>query len=621
MQRPIMYINAIIDLLAVFAQADVKDLGVSRVLDEYGSIDKLVDRLIQDLPNHVLNAWPPHRGILDSTIVAKLGHFPLNLLSPCLLTSPPRRRLSLNLESSAFHRRPWNTKESEKEEQEEEDNSIGVPNYFLPISPSGIPFAWLDKGAVAPNARAISPFDFDYMPGHCRDNVFGICKKLHPPEGSTLFAVEIKNADIWHQRVANGGLATWGRHMIAVLDKRTPEGNGKAWVLDLESTLNFPSEFEKYFALAFEQVPNTPQRYQRQRMFRVLGREEFLEKHLDDTMGAAGKVILCGCEGPWLSQQGFFDRFSGPLQNISSLRAEPAVQAEPSDIQALVEALRNGTLNEQEDAAAAVDNLACETYENQALMCEHGCIEALIHTLHVGSKEAKAYAASTLQILAAHNQSLDIICAAGGIPPLIEVFGDGIRAGPNSAAYVLYQLAKGSENQNVVSIIRGLIRLLAKGSDLAQGRGAKALNRIATEGNQSQDALYKIIRNEGGIQALIKVMREGSTEAKKEASGTIGTLANDAHNQDVIREAGGIPLLIQVLCDENKFNLLGQSNAAAALANLARSSSQNMDEIREKGGIEPLIKILTKGSEEVDGALLSSDHALQRWDHLPFPSY
>eukprot|EP00747_Dinoflagellata_sp_TGD_P103117 gnl/TRDRNA2_/TRDRNA2_168866_c0_seq4.p1 gnl/TRDRNA2_/TRDRNA2_168866_c0~~gnl/TRDRNA2_/TRDRNA2_168866_c0_seq4.p1 ORF type:complete len:151 (+),score=18.72 gnl/TRDRNA2_/TRDRNA2_168866_c0_seq4:586-1038(+) len=86
---------------------------------------------------------------------------------------------------------------------------------------------------------------------------------------------------MWYQRsgkwFVTPGLAYWDYHVIAVLDARTRRGDGKAWVLDLDSTLGFPCEFDNYFALAFK-----PEFHVLDRSFRVIPREEFLHNFRSD---------------------------------------------------------------------------------------------------------------------------------------------------------------------------------------------------------------------------------------------------------------------------------------------------------------------------------------------------
>merc|ERR1719387_739337 len=87
----------------------------------------------------------------------------------------------------------------------------------------------------------------------------------------------------------------------------------------------------------------------------------------------------------------------------------------------------------------------------------------------------------------------------------------------------------------------------------------------------------KVIREEGGIQALIKLLREGSQNACKPAASALGNLAMNSANQNAICSAGGIKALTEVISKnfiEAQSPLIKavQVNAANALRNLAKHS-------------------------------------------------
>ncbi len=57
---------------------------------------------------------------------------------------------------------------------------------------------------------------------------------------------------------------------------------------------------------------------------------------------------------------------------------------------------------------------------------------------------------------------------------------------------------------------------------------------------------HDLIREEGGIQALIEVLRNSSTEVQREAAATLRSLSVNSQNQEVIRQEGGVQVLIKV---------------------------------------------------------------------------
>merc|ERR1711924_65931 len=81
-------------------------------------------------------------------------------------------------------------------------------------------------------------------------------------------------------------------HVIAVLDARTSDGNGKSWVLDLDTLLDFPCEFKEYFRKVFQpDVRLSADSRELDRWFRGVGSQDFLKNlrsdrsHMMDSQG------------------------------------------------------------------------------------------------------------------------------------------------------------------------------------------------------------------------------------------------------------------------------------------------------------------------------------------------
>eukprot|EP00747_Dinoflagellata_sp_TGD_P125563 gnl/TRDRNA2_/TRDRNA2_174177_c9_seq6.p1 gnl/TRDRNA2_/TRDRNA2_174177_c9~~gnl/TRDRNA2_/TRDRNA2_174177_c9_seq6.p1 ORF type:complete len:149 (-),score=27.53 gnl/TRDRNA2_/TRDRNA2_174177_c9_seq6:80-484(-) len=98
----------------------------------------------------------------------------------------------------------------------------------------------------------------------------------------------------------------------------------------------------------------------------------------------------------------------------------------------------------------------------------------------------------------------------------------------------------------------------------------------------------QVIRDEGGIQALIVVLHKGTQEAQAKAAGALWNLAVNVENKDVIREEGGMQALMNDLQNGSQH---AQTSAADALRNLAESS-QDKNVIRQKGAFRRLVRAL-----------------------------
>merc|ERR1712025_372588 len=83
-------------------------------------------------------------------------------------------------------------------------------------------------------------------------------------------------------------------------------------------------------------------------------------------------------------------------------------------IQPKGEHIRDGREKAQEDVAAALQNLALNS-ENEDVIREQGGIPPLIEVLRDGSLQAQAKAAGALSNLATNQKNQDVIRNAGGI--------------------------------------------------------------------------------------------------------------------------------------------------------------------------------------------------------------
>ena len=148
--------------------------------------------------------------------------------------------------------------------------------------------------------------------------------------------------------------------------------------------------------------------------------------------------------------------------------------------------------------------------------------------------------------------------------------------------------------------ISSCIEALRTAGPEAPARAAFELfNLAANAANQDR------IREAGGIPLLVTLLAGGSGPA---AAGALWNLAeNNASNQDAIREAGGIPPLVALLAaaaslEQPAAAAATRGNTVGALANLAANAA-NQDAIREAGGIPPLVALLAAGARsEVAGA-------------------
>ena len=167
---------------------------------------------------------------------------------------------------------------------------------------------------------------------------------------------------------------------------------------------------------------------------------------------------------------------------------------------------------------------------------------------------------------------------------------------PGSAATVLSMRRSGDRGAPAYNTSKHIF--------YAADRFADVLHQQAVE-----EANWDEVRDAGGIDLLVALLRLGPCRASTQAAAALTHLAHSSVNRDAIRDAGGIALLVKLLdepSDSSPAVVAAQpgssydwvetaTNGAAALRNLTHNNQLNQDAIKEAGGIPPLIKLLSQG--------------------------
>ena len=132
---------------------------------------------------------------------------------------------------------------------------------------------------------------------------------------------------------------------------------------------------------------------------------------------------------------------------------------------------------------------------------------------------------------------------------------------------------------------------LREGDDAAKTAGALGLGNLVRNNARSR----ALIAEAGGIPLLVELLRDGSAKAKKEAAWALGNLACNAANRIAIAEAGGIPPLVELL---RAGSAKAKEEAAWALGNLAPNAA-NKILIAEAGGVPALVELLRDESADI----------------------
>lgn len=256
-------------------------------------------------------------------------------------------------------------------------------------------------------------------------------------------------------------------------------------------------------------------------------------------------------------------------------------------IEKLVDMLRNTDTTGQEQAAAALANLARESEENRNAIVRADGIPPILALLDSQSGKAKENAVSAITELCSNSKSQaanqTAIANEDGIAKLVNVllsFSNMTMKDPallhlcSLAAAAIKQMAKGNqENQEAVAeagAIASLVAMLGAPVAQMQANAAGALANLARNHRANQLAIAKT----GAISPLCTLLREGSAEAKDRSASAIWSLATDnSHNKDTIAKLGGIDPLLGLLISGTSAK--SQECVAGALTALAHKHPEN----------------------------------------------
>ena len=247
-------------------------------------------------------------------------------------------------------------------------------------------------------------------------------------------------------------------------------------------------------------------------------------------------------------------------------------------IRPLVNSLDSANLLVKEQSASALALLAAAEQIKQVAggdlptriaIAEEGGIAPLIALLDLdmGSTECQVRAAAALSDLAVLPVNKAAIVAAGGIAPLVALLSDGGGAAKTRAAAALARLANDDEVTQVAigdaGAIAPLVNLLSgdRGEE-AQEEAAGALYALADHAKNRNS-----ITESGGIGPLVVLLGCDNARARHHAEGALVRLSIENANRVLI-----IKQLVSMLHDKGS---AAQEQAAAALANLARDSTDN----------------------------------------------
>ena len=241
----------------------------------------------------------------------------------------------------------------------------------------------------------------------------------------------------------------------------------------------------------------------------------------------------------------------------------------------------------EEQAAAALANLASDSSDNRDSIMDAGGIAPLLALLESGSAKAKEKAIHAISQLAYNERIQRAIADAGGVPMLASALvstSTNVKDMASSSqllslsAYAIAQLADGNHSNQLALAEAGaippLVSMLGSPSSEMQANAARALAGLSRDNTDNQAAVART----GAVAPLCSLVREGASNVKEHSAAALWALSErNAPNKATVAKLGGIePLVMLLMGGETEGSL---SNAVGALTSLAAKHADNCETI------------------------------------------
>jgi hypothetical protein len=252
-------------------------------------------------------------------------------------------------------------------------------------------------------------------------------------------------------------------------------------------------------------------------------------------------------------------------------------------------------------ASAAVAALAADGSDNKDRIARtEGAIEALVRLAIEGGDKSRASAAMAMANLVEDHveNKLLLACAPTFLPAVTALLRTGSEKARWHAARLIASVAMMPELRDSIGAEKGcldeLVRLCRSGGEDATCSAACALANLTDAHEQNWERMAHVQK---GFSTLIAVAGGGSVEGRAHAVRALANLAVPHANKTLIVKT---PRALQVLVEALEMDRgATQSNAAAAIGNLAHDHANNKDRIaQEPSSLIALVSSLRNGSDD-----------------------
>lgn len=222
----------------------------------------------------------------------------------------------------------------------------------------------------------------------------------------------------------------------------------------------------------------------------------------------------------------------------------------------LVQAARCGCMASRERACQAIGLLAI-TMRGRHTLVELGVVPVLIQLFREGDYVTKLVAGNSLGIVSAHVAYIRPVAQAGAIPLFADLLQGPDPIGKEIAEDVFCLLAVADTNAIVIS--DHLVRILREGDEGAKAAAADVLWDLS-----SYKFSMSVVQGSGAIPILVDLLHDQNDDVREKVSGAIAQLSYNETDRAALADAGAIERLIGLLQDELEEL---KDNAAEALIN------------------------------------------------------
>ncbi|CAA2987992.1 U-box domain-containing 14 [Olea europaea subsp. europaea] len=261
-------------------------------------------------------------------------------------------------------------------------------------------------------------------------------------------------------------------------------------------------------------------------------------------------------------------------------------------IDALLQKLANGNIEQQRAAAGELRLLAKRNADNRVCIAGSGAIPLLVELLSSTDPRTQEHAVTALLNLSINEANKGIIVNAGAIPDIVDVLKNGSMEARENAAATLFSLSVLDENKVAIGAagaIPPLIDLLCQGTPRGKKDAATAIfNLLIYQGNKVRAVRARI------VPPLMRLLKDPGGGMVDEALAILAILASHQEGKVAIGQAEPINILIEVIKTGSPRN---RENAAAILWSLCTGDSQYLKVASELGAEDALKELSENGTD------------------------